>query len=305
MEKTNLPSWKQALGKSLPKFEAINPERARTELGFALQLFEASPTLQKCDPTSILNSVVNVARTSITLNPAMRLCYLIPRKGKCILEFSYMGLVAMLRDNNCIRTISATIVYADDEFDYDPAANNITHKPTFAKTEQEHNSREIIGCYSRATLPTNDVVFEFMPMWEIDKVKKMSAGSGSANSAWNTWKDEMIKKSVIKRHFKMLISGNASDALQTALKVENEAHPLINNFTEKKTIMNAFDEPEALPIANQPQLSFLDDTPAEDTKTSPIDMPDDEVEAVMEMEAEKVKKREQQNKMFGIDEKKG
>ena len=168
MEKTNLPSWKQALGKSLPKFEAINPERARTELGFALQLFEASPTLQKCDPTSILNSVVNVARTSITLNPAMRLCYLIPRKGKCILEFSYMGLVAMLRDNNCIRTISATIVYADDEFDYDPAANNITHKPTFAKTEQEHNSREIIGCYSRATLPTNDVVFEFMPMWEID-----------------------------------------------------------------------------------------------------------------------------------------
>ena len=103
----------------------------------------------------------------------------------------------------------------------------------------------------------------------------------------------------------MLISGNASDALQTALKVENEAHPLINNFTEKKTIMNAFDEPEALPITNQPQLSFLDETPAEDTKTSPIDMPDDEVEAVMEMEAEKVKKREQQNKMFGIEEKKG
>lgn len=301
MEKTNLPSWKQALGKSLPKFEAINPERARTELGFALQLFEASPTLQKCDPTSILNSVVNVARTSITLNPAMRLCYLIPRKGKCILEFSYMGLVAMLRDNNCIRTISATIVYADDEFDYDPASNNITHKPTFAKTEQEHNSREIIGCYSRATLPTNDVVFEFMPMWEIDKVKKMSAGSGSASSAWNTWKDEMIKKSVIKRHFKMLISGNASDALQTALKVENEAHPLINNFTEKKNIMNAFDEPKQPEPA---QLSFLDESPAEETKKSPMDMPDDELEAVMQMEAEKVKKREQQNKMFGIAAKK-
>tara|TARA_R110000851_G_scaffold82260_1_gene180405 strand:+ start:133 stop:1041 length:909 start_codon:yes stop_codon:yes gene_type:complete len=301
MENTNLPSWKQALGKSLPKFEAINPERARTELGFALQLFEASPTLQKCDPTSILNSVVNVARTSITLNPAMRLCYLIPRKGKCILEFSYMGLVAMLRDNNCIRTISATIVYADDEFDYDPASNNITHKPTFAKTEQEHNSREIIGCYSRATLPTNDVVFEFMPMWEIDKVKKMSAGSGSASSAWNTWKDEMIKKSVIKRHFKMLISGNASDALQTALKVENEAHPLINNFTEKKNIMNAFDEPKQPEPA---QLSFLDESPAEETKKSPMDMPDDELEAVMQMEAEKVKKREQQNKMFGIAAKK-
>jgi len=300
MEQTNLPSWKQALSKSLPKFEAINPERARTELGFALQIFENNPTLQKCDPTSILNSVVNVARTSITLNPAMRLCYLIPRKGKCILEFSYMGLVAMLRDNNCIRTISATIVYADEEFEYDAAANNITHKPTFAKSEQEHNSREIIGCYSRATLPTNDVVFEFMPMWEIDKVKKMSAGSGSANSAWNTWKDEMIKKSVIKRHFKMLISGNASDALQTALKVENEAHPLTNNFTEKKTIMNAFDEPKQ---PEPTQLSFLDESPVKEIKASPMDMPDDELEAAMEMEAQKVKKREHQNKMLGLKEK--
>ena len=138
-------------------------------------------------------------------------------------------------------------------------------------------------------------------MWEIDKVKKMSAGSGSASSAWNTWKDEMIKKSVIKRHFKMLISGNASDALQTALKVENEAHPLINNFTEKKNIMNAFDEPKQPEPA---QLSFLDESPAEETKKSPMDMPDDELEAVMQMEAEKVKKREQQNKMFGIAAKK-
>lgn len=238
--------WMQSLTTAYPKFQAItNPEKAKSELGFAMQIFQGNTYLQKCEPQSILNAVVNVARTSITLNPVMRLAYLIPRKNKCVLEFSYMGLVAMLRDNGCIKSISAHIVYEDEEFDYDVAFNTIKHKPNFAKTEKEHNERETIGCYSRATLPNGEVVFEFMPMWEIDKVRSMSEGSGSKYSAWNTWRDEMIKKSVIKRHFKMLISGNPTEALATALKVENENNALNNNFTQtnqKATLMNAFQE---------------------------------------------------------------
>tara|TARA_R100000951_G_scaffold27282_2_gene23190 strand:+ start:5695 stop:6654 length:960 start_codon:yes stop_codon:yes gene_type:complete len=243
---TNQSDWMQSLTTAYPKFQAItNPEKAKSELGFAMQIFQGNTYLQKCEPQSILNAVVNVARTSITLNPVMRLAYLIPRKNKCVLEFSYMGLVAMLRDNGCIKSISAHIVYEDEEFDYDVAFNTIKHKPNFAKTEKEHNERETIGCYSRATLPNGEVVFEFMPMWEIDKVRSMSEGSGSKYSAWNTWRDEMIKKSVIKRHFKMLISGNPTEALATALKVENENNALSNNFTQtnqKATLMNAFQE---------------------------------------------------------------
>ena len=243
---TNQSDWMQSLTTAYPKFQAItNPEKAKSELGFAMQIFQGNTYLQKCEPQSILNAVVNVARTSITLNPVMRLAYLIPRKNKCVLEFSYMGLVAMLRDNGCIKSISAHIVYEDEEFDYDIAFNTIKHKPNFAKTEKEHNERETIGCYSRATLPNGEVVFEFMPMWEIDKVRSMSEGSGSKYSAWNTWRDEMIKKSVIKRHFKMLISGNPTEALATALKVENENNALSNNFTQtnqKATLMNAFQE---------------------------------------------------------------
>lgn len=240
------PLWMQSLTSAYPKFELINPEKAKSELGFAMQIFQQSEYLQRCDPTSILNAVVNVARTSITLNPVMRLAYLIPRKNRCVLEFSYMGLVAMLRDNGCIKSISAHIVYADEEFEYNIAENKIMHKPNYAETEQEHNSRKIIGCYSRATLPNNEVVYEFMPMWEIEKVKRMSDGSDSKFSAWQTWKDEMIKKSVIKRHFKMLISGNPTEALSTALAIENENNQ-ITSFTspttsKKSNLMNTFSD---------------------------------------------------------------
>jgi len=243
---SNIENWKSAIKDSYAKFELINPARAKTELGFANQLFQSNPQLQKCTTESIVNAVVNVARTSITLNPVMRLAYLVPRGDKCVLDFSYMGMVAMLKDNNCIKTIDAKIVYEDEEFDYDMSSSIIHHKPNYAKSEIEHNQRVILGCYSRAVLPTNDVVYEFMPMWEIDKIKQSSTNSNSKYSAWTTWRDEMIKKSVIKRHFKMLISlGNINnEKISAFMQIENENNPLKNNFNNqpKSSIKNSFIE---------------------------------------------------------------
>jgi len=301
-------TWKSTLREAHIKFVAINPEKAHSELGFAFQIIANSEALQKCDPNSILNAVVNVARTSVTLNPVMRLAYLVPRKGKCVLDFSYMGLVAMLRDNNCIKSISAHIVYEDEEFDYNVAYNKITHKPRYAKTEEEHKSRERIGCYSRATLPNGEIVFEFMPMWEIEKVKRLSEGSSNRFSAWQTWEEEMIKKVPIKRHFKMLISGNPSEALATALQIENENNALIGSFdgksaigeNKKPSLMSAFDEEPKEPTN---QLSFLDDEEEEPQKETPaiepqkkksgamnMDYTEEEIEALLEEEAIKAHK---------------
>jgi len=288
--KKELTKWELAIRKSYKKFEVINPEKARTELGFALQLFQNNEQLQKCDPQSIINAVVNVARTSITLNPVMRLAYLVPRKNKCVLDFSYMGMVAMLKDNGCISTIDAHIVYEDEEFNYN--MNTITHNPKFAKTEKEHNLREILGCYSRAVLPNGNIVFEFMPMWEIDKVKKSSTNSSSKYSAWTTWRDEMIKKTVIKRHFKMLISLSNihNEKLSAFMQIENENNPLKNNFQSKATLSNAFLDNESVTdqeistvvINNNEKLdSILEDT-STDLKS--------EAEEVMQITDEDVKK---------------
>ena len=264
----NKSEWMQTLTTAYPKFEQINPNKAKSELGFAMQIFQNNPTLQRCDPQSILNAVVNVARTSITLNPVMKLAYLIPRKNKCVLEFSYMGLVAMLRDNGCIKSISAHIVYEDENFEFDLANNKIRHLPKYAQSENEHNLRKIIGCYSRATLPNNEIVYEFMPMWEIEKVKRSSEGSDNKYSAWQTWKDEMIKKSVIKRHFKMLISVNVTEALTTALSIENENNLLVNDFNKSNNVVkpkltNAFDdfnvEEEKIEETNSVEIDFFSD----------------------------------------------
>ena len=298
---SNLTNWKSSLKEAHTKFMAINPEKATSELGFAMQIFQNSDALQRCEPQSILNAVVNVARTSVTLNPVMRLAYLVPRKNKCVLDFSYMGLVAMLRDNNCIKSISARIVYEDEEFDYDVAYNKIHHKPRFAKTEEEHKNRERIGCYSSATLPNGEVVFEFMPMWEIEKVKRLSEGSGSKYSAWQVWEEEMIKKVVIKRHFKMLISGNPSDALATALQIENENNALVGGFgasngnsspSKKKTsLMNAF-EFEEEKTKEEEDAFLLEEESIIESEVSKVDtsmdFTEEEIDAILDQEMQKI-----------------
>ena len=89
-KQSNAPVWRQKLNESYSKFVAINPERAKTELGVALQIFQSNTTLQKCNPQSIFDAVVNVARTSVSLNPVLRLAYLIPRKNQCILEITFL-----------------------------------------------------------------------------------------------------------------------------------------------------------------------------------------------------------------------
>ena len=256
--------WESAIKNSYQKFSNLDKERAITELGYAYQILQGSTQLQSCSKDSIENSIINVARTSVTLNPVMKLAYLVPRKGKCVLDFSYMGMVAMLRDYGCVRNISAHIVYEDETFINDIHSGILNHTPKYPKTEEEHKLRVIFGCYTRAVLPNGDIAYEFMPNWEILKVKDSSFGSNHKDSAWTTWKEEMYKKSVIRRHFKTLLSmGNniANDKLSAMLSVENENNPLINDFNKPKAnvnkLSNAFIEEQQLLIPKEKTINDL------------------------------------------------
>ena len=76
-----------------------------------------------------------------------------------------------------------------------------------------------------------------MPLWEIMKIKKESKNTGE-NSVWNKWRDEMIKKTVIKRHTKTLIA-EPSPELMVAMSIENDNNGLKSISNSK--ISQAFD----------------------------------------------------------------
>lgn len=234
-----LAAWQSALVKAETKFVSISdPKKAKTELGFAAQIIEGNPQLKTCDVASIQNAIINVARTGTTLNPAMKLAYLIPRKGKCVLDFSYMGLIHILTDGGDVKYITATIVYEDEEFVFDPI--NTVHKPIYAKTEELQKKREIHGALSTAILKDNTRVYEFMPYWELLKIKRQSMSANSSFSPYGEWAEEMYKKAVIKRHYKFLPKGSPdAERLAEAIAADTEAS--FHNDKPMTSVADVFD----------------------------------------------------------------
>jgi len=244
-EKKPLQVWQQALINAETKFLAVagKKELAKIELGFALMLMEKNKYLKDCTYDSIINAVINVARTGITLSPILKLAHLVPRKTngvwECSLDFDYKGLVKVLKDNGCLKDIQAIIVYEDEKFEESnsPIIAPV-HEKRHSKSEEEQKARVVAGCYSQVLLLDNTVIYtQFMPYWEIQKSEKVSQSASSEYSPWKKWREEMIKKTKIKRDFKTLISGNPNEKVIHALAVEekNTVIDIEAQFTDVKS----------------------------------------------------------------------
>jgi recombination protein RecT len=225
------------------------------EANFALQIIQSNPKgWQNVDLMSIRSAVENIAFTGLTLNPAMKLAYLIPRKGKAIFEAGYGGLVKILTDSGSVKKVAAVVVYEDEEFEYNAATRMVVkHEQKYAKTEKEHMARKVIGAYSCATLTDGSLDYEFMPGWELDKIKSKSDGANSQYSPWqeSNWADEMRKKTVIKRHYKYLPK---SEQVSKIVDLDNQQF-----IVEKPNISELFVQSTETKIEDAP----LDITPHE------------------------------------------
>ena len=67
-------------------------------------------------PDHLVEAIKNVSLTGLTLNPELRLGYLVPYKGKVKFQASYMGKVDILIRTGVVKDIYSDLVYANDEF---------------------------------------------------------------------------------------------------------------------------------------------------------------------------------------------
>lgn len=168
------------------------------ELGYAMQIIAGSPSLQKCSTESLRNAFVNVAGLGLTLNPAMKLAYLVPRKGKACLDVGYLGLLHIATMAGCIRAAKAEVVCQNDQFDYIDAFTQPVHK--FNPFASMNDRGAVVGAYCVAVLPDGLRMVETMSREEIIKIR--TASKAGDDSPWTTWPIEMAKKAVIKRAYK-------------------------------------------------------------------------------------------------------
>jgi len=226
------------------------------EAGFAIQILTNNPYLMKCDPDSVKHAIVNVALTGITLNPALKYAYLVPRKVKnelkCILDISYMGMIKILTDAGAVKNVDAGVIYSNDKYDFRRGSD-----PYFKHQPALSNKGEKIGAYAIAFLRDGGFQFEILGREDIEKVRATSESykneEGRKYSPWETWEDEMWKKTVLKRLFKLLPKTNFSEQLIASIShdYDNEVSD-ISDVKEDKYAGMFEDIPEAKIVTDPP-----------------------------------------------------
>ena len=208
--------------------------------------WKKNPDLRKCNPVTVLSSVLLSAQLGLEPGSALGQSYLLPCKNKtgmeCQLIIGYRGMLSLARRSGEIISINAYAVHQEDDFHYELGLHpDIHHVPNQEKAEPG----PLTHVYAVAALKDGGLQFEVMTRAEVEKVRRFSKGSSSAYSPWNTHFEEMAKKTVIRRLFKYLpVSAEALWATSVDEKAERgetvTAQEVINmGYIETGTEMHA------------------------------------------------------------------
>lgn len=198
-------------------------EQFAREVNFSMQALMNNEFLlnsAKSNPEFLIEAIKNVALTGLTLNPELRLGYLIPYKGKITFRSSYMGKVDILIRSGIVKWIEANLVYEKDTFNVVKGSKEeITHFPDVFASDRGG----IKGGYWIATMPNGLKVFGVMSKNDIDQIKQRSESAKSGGQTpWNTDYEEMAKKTIINRAFKSLPKSGISDAVLKAMEIDGQ-----------------------------------------------------------------------------------
>ena len=179
--------------------KALNFER---EAEFALQTFQNNDYCAKValnNRQSVVSAVTNIAAIGISLNPAKRQAYLVPRDGRICLDISYMGLMDLAMATGSILWAQAELVYANDAF----ALNGFDKPPTHTYNPFAKDRGDIVGVYVVVKTADGDYLTTCMSREDIDGIMNRSQSVKSGKSSpWKTDYGEMAKKTVVKRAYK-------------------------------------------------------------------------------------------------------
>lgn len=143
------------------------------------------------NPASLQNAIINVAACGITLNPASKLAYLVPRDGAICLDISYMGLLHIAQQSGSIMWGQCKLVYSEDSYE----SNGLDKAPTH-KYSPFGNRGHIVGGYCTVKTCDGDYLTEEMSIADINKIKDTSKAKFGP---WVSFFDEMARKTIVKR----------------------------------------------------------------------------------------------------------
>lgn len=210
---------KKQLAMALPKH--LTTDRL---LRVAMTTIRHNRKLLDCTLESLLASVMGCAQLGLEPEPSLGQAYLVPywsTQKNCFeaqLIPGYRGYITLARRSGEVKTVSAQLVYTNDHFKLQYGLNEILdHTPA------DGDRGEPKGAYVVFRYKDGSHSFDYMTIADIDKIKERSKSrdkQGNLVGPWVTDEDEMRKKTVIRRHIKLV---PLSVELATAAAAEEKA----------------------------------------------------------------------------------
>ena len=192
-------------------FEQVRVDKSMSfvrEAGFAIQILGQNDYAMQIalgNRQSVVDAVLNIAAIGISLNPAKKQAYLVPRDRKICLDVSYIGLMDLAMSTGAIRWAQAAIVRSADAFTLHGFDKPPTH--TFNPFATDDSRGEPVGVYVVVKTSDGDYLTHTMPIADVFAIRDRS-------SAWKAWIEkkkrcpwvtdeaEMVKKTCVKQAYK-------------------------------------------------------------------------------------------------------
>lgn len=220
---------------------AVSFER---ECLFARQILEGNQYLQRVaweKPHTLEAAILNVASIGISLNPAQKHAYLVPRREGVTLVPSYMGLCHLAQESGSIRFVQAKVVYETEDFEL----GGVDEKPVHRSRPFAKDKGEIVGAYVVAKTSDNDYLTHVMAIEDIYKIRDRSDGykahqKKGITTPWVTDPVEMIKKTVVRQASKLW--PKVDRRMQEAIETLDSSEEGIDFEKEKQEAEQAYEK---------------------------------------------------------------
>ncbi len=228
----------------------VTPEKFQR---VAITALNNAPDIANCDPKTVMNSLLKCAADGLL--PDNREAALVKFGAACQYMPMVGGLIKRMKNSGDLSTISAGVVYEQDEFEFIMGdEERMTHKPKLTG----ERGKPILA-YAIAKFKDGGIQREVMTVQEIEKVRAVSKTGKSG--PWVQWWDEMAKKTVIhrlakrvptsaeieslmQRDVKVMVEGNDEEEAAAAPSLIDNINQAIDaEFTEEV----ATPDPEAFP----------------------------------------------------------
>ena len=197
------------------------------EAEFAIQVLMGNDYAMKVatgNRQSVVNAVKNIAGIGISLNPALKHAYLVPREGRICLDISYMGLMHLAIQSGSIRWAQCALVHEADEF----ALNGLDKQPAHKFNPFARDRGAIVGVYCVVKTFDGDYLTHTMPIEDVFAIRDRSSAwiavqnKKAKSCPWLTDEGEMVKKTCVKQAYKYWPKTAQSGRMEQAIHYLNE-----------------------------------------------------------------------------------